>query len=109
MIQGLKTKLNPIPQGGGGLNLTFSYFSKGSRLCKRLRFGMYATLKPRNRTPIPTPVYLFNPPYLTLCRRDGGGDQKFLTQNIFQTQIFLDSRFSWTPNIFGPTIFFDPT
>ena len=55
MIQGVKTKLNPIPQGG---TLILLSFSKGSRLCKRLRFGMYATLKPRNGTPIPNIWYL---------------------------------------------------
>ena len=74
---------------------------------------MYATLKPRNRTPIPTPLSLSNPPYLTLCRREG--DQKFLTQDIFQTQIhnfsgpiiFLDPKCFWTQHSFGPKIFWN--
>ena len=101
MIQGVKTKLNPIPS------------SKGSRLFKRLRFGMYATLKPRNGTPIPTPLYLFNPPYLTLCRRDGGGpkifDSKYFSDsNFFGPTIFLDPKYFWTQNIFGRKIFLDP-
>ena len=57
---------------------------------------MYAILKPRNGTPIPTLLYLSNPPYITLCRRKGG-------PKIFDSKYFADSNF------FGPTIFLDPT
>ena len=64
---------------------------------------MYATLKPRNGTPIPTPAYLSNPPYLTLCRRDGGGDQ-----TIFLLKILFRLKFFWTHDLIGPKIFFDP-
>ena len=96
----------------GDLNLTFSYFSKGSRLCKRLRFGMHVTIRPRNGTPIPTPLYLFNPPYLTLCRRKGGPksfDSKyFKDSNFFGPTIFLDSKLFWTQNFFEPEIVFAP-
>ena len=58
---------------------------------------MYATLKPRNGTP-----YLFNPPYLTLCRRDGGGTK------IFWLKIFFRLKSFWTHDFFGLTIFLDP-
>ena len=77
-------------------------------------FIIYATLKPRKRTPIPTPTYLFNPPYLTLCRRDGGGAKKFFYSkyfsysNFFGPKIFLDPKFFWTQNFSGPKIFLNP-
>merc|ERR1712237_28911 len=71
-------------------------------------------------SPLPSqpPLSLSNPPYLTLCRREGG-ERKFLTQNIFQAQFFLDPHFFrthnifghkifWTQNFSGPKIFLDP-
>ena len=66
---------------------------------------MYATLKPRNGTPIPTPLYLFNPPYLTLCSRDGGDQKSFYSKyfpdsNLFGLMIFLDPKYFWNHNFF---------
>ena len=66
---------------------------------------MYATLKPRNGTPIPTPLHLFNPPYLTLCRRNGGRDS-----NFFEPTFFLDPKIFWPKNFeFFPTKHFFAT
>ena len=75
---------------------TISFFGT----CKKLRFGMYATLKSRNGTTIPTPLYLSNPPYLTLCRPKMFDSKYFSNINLFGITIFLDPQYFWTHNFF---------
>ena len=55
--------------------------------------------------PLPIQPTLLNP-----VLQGKGGDQKCLTQNIFQTQIFSDPNFCLTKKIFfGLKIFDDPS
>ena len=127
----LKPNLTLFPRGGD-LNLNFLF--KGFKALKEAKIRYVCYSKAKEWNPHPTPLYLSNPPYLTLCRRKGGpkifdskyfadsnffgptifwtpnvfGPASFWTQNCFGPQIVLGPKLFWTQNCFGPQIVLDP-
>ena len=99
MIQGEKTKLNPIPQGGG----LKSYFPF-QRVLGSVRgydlvcYVCYSKAKEWNPQS--------NPPYLTLCRRKRGGGPKIFDSKFFSDSNSFDPQFFWTQN--WPKMFLEP-